>query len=446
MMFKLDEIIEASGAELVKNTSERDDFKISTDTRKINKGELYLPLKGTSFDGENFLADAVGKGAAGCFITKDFYPENAEVVLRVKDTLSAYLSLARFLRRKYNPKTIAITGSSGKTTTKEIVYSVLSKKFKTHKTFSNHNNEIGFCETLMNMPEDCEVLIVEMGMRGPGEIELLSKFAEPDFAVITNVGTAHLGRLGSLDNIAKAKCEIVKYLKKDGTFIAQNNERIRKFVQFDGEKIYYSLNDVEIHERKPSYSKFLYNALKYELNVEGDYNVENSLAAINLGLKLGMSYDEIRSGLASYRPIEKRWEMQNVRGYKIINDSYNANPDSMKAAVSTFLRHYENPVVVLGDMGELGGMEDELHKSVGDYLAGLDYGKGAKYLTVGKLAGEIGEELENKGLFVKNFENNEQVSNYIIDSIDAGATIFLKASRNMKFEEIIDQLKGEIKV
>ncbi len=446
MMFKLDEIIEASGAELVKNTSESDDFKISTDTRKINKGELYLPLKGASFDGENFLAQAVEKGAEGCFITKDDYPEDAKIVLKVKDTLAAYLSLARFLRRKYNPETIAITGSSGKTTTKEIVYSVLSKKFKTHKTFSNHNNEIGFCETLMNMPEDCEVLIVEMGMRGPGEIELLSKFAEPDFAVITNVGTAHLGRLGSLDNIAKAKCEIVKYLKKDGTFIAQNNERIRKFVQFDGEKIYYSLNDVEIHERKPSYSKFLYNALKYELNVEGDYNVENSLAAINLGLKLGMSYDEIRSGLASYRPIEKRWEMQNVRGYKIINDSYNANPDSMKAAVSTFLRHYENPVVVLGDMGELGGMEDELHKSVGDYLAGLDYGKGAKYLTVGKLAGEIGEELENKGLFVKNFENNEQVSNYIIDSIDAGATIFLKASRNMKFEEIIDQLKGEIKV
>ncbi len=446
MMFKLDEIIEASGAELVKNTSESDDFKISTDTRKINKGELYLPLKGASFDGENFLAQAVEKGAEGCFITKDDYPEDAKIVLKVKDTLAAYLSLARFLRRKYNPETIAITGSSGKTTTKEIVYSVLSKKFKTHKTFSNHNNEIGFCETLMNMPEDCEVLIVEMGMRGPGEIELLSKFAEPDFAVITNVGTAHLGRLGSLDNIAKAKCEIVKYLKKDGTFIAQNNERIKKFVVFEGKKIYYSLDDVNIIDRKPAYSRFIYKEREYELNVEGDYNVENSLAAINLGLKLGMSYDEIRSGLASYRPIEKRWEMQNVRGYKIINDSYNANPDSMKAAVSTFLRHYENPVVVLGDMGELGGMEDELHKSVGDYLAGLDYGKGAKYLTVGKLAGEIGEELENKGLFVKNFENNEQVSNYIIDSIDAGATIFLKASRNMKFEEIIDQLKGEIKV
>lgn len=446
MMFNLDEIIEASGAELIKNTSDSDDFNISTDTRTINKGDLYLPLKGASFDGENFLSQAVDKGAAGCFITKDDYPEDAKIVLKVKDTLSAYLSLAQFLRRKYNPKTIAVTGSSGKTTTKEIIFSVLDEKFKTHKTFSNHNNEIGFCETLMNMPQDCQILIVEMGMRGLGEIELLSKYAEPDFAVITNAGSAHIGRLGSLDNIAKAKSEIVKYLKKDGTFISQNNERIKKFAVFEGEKIYYSLDEVNIIDRKPSYSKFLYKGREYELNVEGDYNIENSLAAINLGYKLGMEYDEIRRGLAAYKPIEKRWEILDAGRYKVINDSYNANPESMKAAVSTFLQHYKHPVVVLGDMGELGDMEDELHMEVGRYLAGLSYGKDAKYLTVGRLAREIGDELDAKGFFVKNFENNREVSDYIIDSIDVGTTIFLKASRSMKFEEIIDFIKGEIKV
>lgn len=446
MMFSLDEIIEASGAELIKNTSESDDFIISTDTRTIKYGELYLPLKGASFDGEKFLAQAVEKGAEGCFITGSEYPENANIVLRVSDTLKTYLSLSRFLRRKYNPKTIAVTGSSGKTTTKEIIYSVLCEKFKTHKTYSNHNNEIGFCETLMTMPKDCEVLIVEMGMRGFGEIELLSKYAEPDFAVITNAGSAHIGRLGSLDNIAKAKSEIVKYLKKDGTFISNNNERIKKFADFDGEKIFYSLDDVEIIERKPAYSKFIYRENEYELNVEGDYNIENSLSAINIGFKLSMSYDEIRKGLASYKPIEKRWEMQEVNGYKIINDSYNANPDSMKAAVSTFLRHYEKPVVVLGDMGELGELEDELHRDAGRYLAGLNYGKDAKYLTVGKLAEQIGDELKAKGLFVKNFENNTEVSDYIIDSINVGTTIFLKASRSMRFEEIIELVKGEIKV
>ena len=283
-------------------------------------------------------------------------------------------------------------------------------------------------------------------MRGLGEIELLSKYAEPDFAVITNAGSAHIGRLGSLDNIAKAKSEIVKYLKKDGTFISQNNERIKKFAVFEGEKIYYSLDEVNIIDRKPSYSKFLYKGREYELNVEGDYNIENSLAAINLGYKLGMEYDEIRRGLAAYKPIEKRWEILDAGRYKVINDSYNANPESMKAAVSTFLQHYKHPVVVLGDMGELGDMEDELHMEVGRYLAGLSYGKDAKYLTVGRLAREIGDELDAKGFFVKNFENNREVSDYIIDSIDVGTTIFLKASRSMKFEEIIDFIKGEIKV
>ncbi len=446
MMFNLDEIIEASGAELIKNISDSDDFKISTDTRTLETGDLYLPLKGASFDGENFLSKAIENGAIGCFITKDEFPEKAKIVLKVKNTLDAYLALARFLRRKYNPKTIAITGSSGKTTTKEIVYSVLSQKFSTHKTFSNHNNEIGFCETLMNMPEDCEILIVEMGMRGLGEIELLSRYSEPDFAVITNAGSAHIGRLGSLDNIAKAKCEIVHYLKKNGTFIAQSNDRIKKFANFEGEKIYYSLSDVDILDRQPAFSRFIYRGKEYVLNVEGDYNIENSLSAINLGYKLGMTYDEIYRGLASYRSIEKRWELQEVRGYKIINDSYNANPDSMKAAVSTFLRHYENPVLVLGDMGELGDMECELHCEVGKYLASLPYGKNAKYLVVGKLAENIGNELASSGLFVKHFENNKQVSNYIINNVAVGTTIFLKASRSMKFEEIIEFVKGEIKV
>ena len=445
MMFKLDEILKATGAELIKNNCESGDFALSTDTRTIKEGELYLPLKGASFDGEKFLQNAIDSGAAGCFVTKNEYPDNAKIVLKVTDTLEAYLRLANFYKNKINPKVAAITGSSGKTTTKEIVASVLGEKFKVHKTFSNHNNEIGFCQTVLSMPEDCEVLIIEMGMRGFGEIELLSKYAEPDFAIITNAGSAHIGRLGSLDNIAKAKCEIVNHLKENGTFIAQDNERIKKFADFKGEKIYYSLADVEVLKRHPSYSKFIYKEREYELNVEGDYNIENSLSAINLGFKLNMSYDEIRLGLAAYKPIEKRWEIEEVNGYKIINDSYNANPDSMKAAVSTFVKLYENPVVVVGDMGELGDMEEELHREVGKYLAEVSP-KEVKYLTVGYLAAKIGDELSAKGFYVKNFENNREVSDFILANINAGNTIFLKASRSMKFEEIIGHIKGEVRV
>lgn len=429
--FTLEEIRRATGAQVDGEGS----FEISTDTRTIKKGDLYLPLKGANFDGEAFCDKALEAGASACFCTKDM--QNG---IKVDDTLTAYLQLANFARRKYNPKVVGVTGSSGKTTTKEMIYSVVSEKFKTHKTFSNHNNEIGFCQTVLSMPDDTEVLIVEMGMRGLGEIELITKYAEPDFAVITNAGSAHIGRLGSLDNIAKAKCEITSKLKE--TLIAHDNERIKKFANFDGEKIFYSINDVKVLEKRSGYSKFIYKGNEYELNVEGDYNIENSLSAIEIGYKLGMSYDEIRRGLLAYKPIEKRWETQNIRGFNIINDSYNANPESMKASVSTFLELYKNPVVILGNMGELGENEVEFHREVGRYL-GKKF-KHGRFLTVGNLARCIGEELEKCGLDVKFFENNIETSRYILDNLNAGSTIFLKASRAMKFEEIIESIKNEV--
>ena len=320
-----------------------------------------------------------------------------------------------------------------------MIYAVASAKFKTHKTYSNHNNEIGFCQTVLTMPEDTEVLIVEMGMRGFGEIELIDKFAEPDYAVITNAGSAHIGRLGSLDNIAKAKCEITNHLKK--ALIANNNPRLKKFANFDGEKVFYSINDVKILEKRKSYSKFIYKEKEYELNVEGDYNIENSLAAIEIGYKLGMTYDEIKRGLLSYHPIEKRWEEEKIKDFTVINDSYNANPESMKASVATFLELYPNPVVILGNMGELGECEVELHKEVGDFLGKKFQGKSAKFFTVGNLADYIGKELKNYGFEARNFDNNVEISRYILDNLHGGITIFLKASRSMKFEEIIENLK-----
>lgn len=430
MKFSFDEIKRATGAQVMGEG----EFEISTDTRTIKKGDLYLPLKGANFDGEAFCDKALESGAAACFCTKEM--QNG---IKVDDTLTAYLQIANFARRKYNPKVVGVTGSSGKTTTKEMIYSVVSEKFKTHKTFSNHNNEIGFCQTVLSMSEDAEVLIIEMGMRGLGEIELITKYAEPDFAVITNAGSAHIGRLGSLDNIAKAKCEITSALKE--TLVAHDNERIKKFANFEGEKIFYSINDVEILEKRSGYSKFKYKNQEYELNVEGDYNIENSLSAIEIGYKLGMSYDEIKHGLLAYKPIEKRWETLNIRGFNIINDSYNANPESMKASVSTFLELYENPVVVLGNMGELGEDEIEFHSEVGKYI-GKKFKHGT-FLTVGNLARYIGEELEKCGLDVKSFENNIETSRYILDNLNAGSTIFLKASRAMKFEEIIEEIKRE---
>lgn len=440
MKFSEKEIQAACNADVIKNLGTDCVYGISTDTRTIKKGEIYLPLKGETFDGEKFIENALIKGAAGYFTTKGEVFDQADIIFKVDDTLTAYLSLARYYRNKVNPVTVAITGSSGKTTTKEMVYSVLNKKFKTHKTFSNHNNEIGLCQTILAMNESTEVLIVEMGMRGLGEIELLSKYAQPDYAVITNAGSAHIGRLGSLDNIAKAKSEIVKYMKPSGALIANDNERLKRFAQYNGEKIWFTINEVKVLEQKQGYSKFVYKGHEYELNVEGNYNIENSLSAIELGYKLKMTYEEVRAGLSDYKPIEKRWETEIAGDYKIINDSYNANPESMKASVSTFIDLYENQIVVLGNMGELGENEAELHRQVGIALAKTSK-KDTKFLTVGNLARKIGDELLKCGFFVKNFENNADTARYILDNADVGCTIFLKASRAMKFEEILEHLR-----
>lgn len=439
---KIKEIIEATGAKVLSEIDEELDVRISTDTRTIQPGDFYLPLKGVSFDGEKFIEQAIEKGAVGAFCTNlstltphpgsaHPLPQGAReqtCLLKVNNTLEAYLQLANYRRKKLNFTVVAITGSSGKTTTKELVASTLAAKFKTFKTPLNHNNEIGFCQTIFETPDDTQVLVLEMGMRGLGEIELLSKYSEPDITIISNVGTAHIGRLGSRKNIAKAKCEIVKY-QRGNIFIAHNDELIKNTVEFDGEKIFYSIKDVKILEKGVNYSKFEYQNSIYELSVGGDYNIENALSAINCGKKLGLTTAEIQEGIKTYKPIEKRWEAVNAGGYEIINDSYNANPESMRAFIDTISELYKNYVIVLGDMGELGDDEVKYHRELGDYIQS----KGIQtVLTIGELSKNIANAVH--------FNTVEEVSNYIKTNISKDTKIFLKASRSMKFERIISSL------
>lgn len=448
-MIKIDEIAKTLGVD-IKNLP--DEIKkleinnISTDTRTIQKGDFYIPLKGENFDGEKFIDKAIEAGAVGYLgvnINSQYDITSNVVGIKVDNTKEAYLKLANYYRKKLSPKVIMITGSSGKTTTKELVASVVSQKFNTIKTPLNHNNEIGLCQTLFSITEQTEVVIIEAGMRGLGEIELISKYAQPDISVISNVGTAHIGRLGSRENIAKAKCEITKYQNPNGILIAHNDDLIKSTVQYCGEKLYYSLDDVEFIKKEIGHSVFKYKNEEYELNIEGDYNVENSLSAINVGKYLGIDYNLIRKGLAEYKPIEKRWELEKIGGYNIINDSYNANPDSMKATLNTVLELYNDIVIVLGDMGELGENERVYHREVGEFINTKIGTKNntLQILTVGSLAKEISDEI--KLCYTKNFENNDEVSDYLRDNIELGKTIFLKASRSMKFEEILTKLRKD---
>lgn len=442
---KIRELISATNAVICGSTPNILDREvcISTDTRTIKAGDFYLPLKGASFDGEKFIEQALENGAIGTFCTS-YVPcsatkrENEALFLKVPNTLTAYLQLANYRRNKLNPTVVAVTGSSGKTTTKELVASVLGEKFRTFKTPLNHNNEIGFCQTIFEMPDDTQVLVLEMGMRGFGEIELLSKYAEPDISIICNIGTAHIGRLGSKENIAKAKCEIVKH-QRGNIFIAHDDELIHKTIDFSGKKIFYSIKDTKILEKEANYSKFEYHGNTYKLNVGGEYNIENALSAIIVGNELGLKTSEIQKGLEQYRPIEKRWEGVIADGYEIINDSYNANPESMRAFVDTIFELYDNYVLILGDMGELGADEIQYHKDLGEYINNhKKLHSKTTVITIGELSKNISDKISNcKSL---HFSDMQNAVNFIKQNISKNYKIFLKASRSMKFENIISLL------
>ena len=439
MKLTIDEIIKATDATVIRCTNKSGCFNISTDTRTICIDDIYLPLEGENFDGHDFIKQAVEKGARGYFTAKKRikYSES-KLILFVKDTRIAYLNLAKYCREKVNPVVVAITGSSGKTTTKEMVASVLQMAYKIHKSPLNHNNEIGMCQTILSQPKDTEVLILEMGMRGLREIKLLSKYSMPDIAVIVNSGSAHIGRLKTVENIAKAKCEITTKLHPEGVLFAQDSVLIRNANKYKGKTIYLSLKmpEVKILEQTPDSSRFLFNDNEYTLNVGGEHNIQDALYAICVGLKLGMTPEKIAEGLSLYKPIEKRWEIKEIGGYKIINDSYNANPESMKAALTTFLSLYEGEkVVVLGDMGELGENAEKYHINAGKLISRY---KDVKVVTVGKLAKFIAENCGHESV---SFEDSRPVAKYITDNVAENSLILFKASRSMKFEEIISEIE-----
>ena len=438
MKLKFSEIIEALNAEILKKDAGMQDaeYSFSTDTRTIQSGDIYIPLKGENFDGADFILDALKAGAAG-YITPDksIIYKDAGIILYAPDSKEAYLKLARFYKRKINPYTIAVTGSSGKTTVKEMLYSVFKRAGSTVKSILNHNNEIGLCNTLSSLEKDTKYLIAEMGMRGAGEIRLLSKYAEPDTGIITNAGSAHIGRLGSLLNIARAKFEISEYIKKGGVLIAHDNELIRQINDDKHKTIYFSLKDAEIINMTAASSEFKYKGNKYILNAPGEHNVQNALAVIEAGLSAGLEPDLIRKGLEEFKPAEKRWEMQTAGGFNIINDCYNSNPESVKAALKTFLELTPAPkAAVLGDMGELGLNEEAFHIETGRFLEQFS----CEYiLTLGALAALI----EPKNIKTAHFQDKKALVSFMKENLPAGCNILLKASRFMKFEEIIEEIK-----
>lgn len=356
--------------------------KVEFDSRKLEKGSLFVPLKGDN-DGHDYIQSAIEKGASAAFWSEAI--EKAPVgfpVLVVEDTLKALQDLAKYYLKVVNPKVVGITGSNGKTTTKDMTEAVIRSKFKVHKTQGNFNNHIGLPMTILEMPSSTEVIILEMGMNHAGEIKVLSKLAEPDVAVITMIGESHIEYLGSRKGIAAAKMEIVAGLKKNGTLIYPGEEELLSpLVQELEPKQRITFGTGKTNNMYPVtiepgmyQTKFTTNVapeIECSIPVLGTYNVTNAMAALMVGFTLGISVEVASPELAKFNLTKNRTEwLAGINDSMILNDAYNANPTAMKAVLDNFseLMNEGRKIAVLGDMLELGETSCELHASVARHI------------------------------------------------------------------------------
>lgn len=449
----LSEIAQSTGGEIIQGDPLVIISSVSTDTRKIKKGDLFFALSGERYDAHNFLAQAAVAGAGGLVVSRPVEFPPGIPVLMVGDTLGALQALAASNRERCGVTVVGITGSTGKTTTKDMVARVLNTHLRTLKTMGNFNNEIGLPLTLLDMDETFDAAVVEMAMRGPGEIDALCRIAGPKAAVITNIGETHLELLGTVSNIAAAKGEILEHIPPEG-FALLNAESPfirREAARCRGKVIFFGIEqpaDIMAENIRPEGGGSRFNAVvdgeshEFILPVPGRHNVMNALAAIGVGKEMGLSAEEIAEGLAAVALTGMRLEIIEAGGLKIINDAYNASPASTKAAlqVLTELAGGRRAVAVLGNMLELGTWSAEGHREVGETAArlGLDYLVAVGDLAAGIAEGAAGAGLPGERVFrcTDNVGAEKVLDGMLLD----GDVVLIKGSRGMKMEQIVQHL------
>ncbi|MGD7055154.1 UDP-N-acetylmuramoyl-tripeptide--D-alanyl-D-alanine ligase [Sutcliffiella horikoshii] len=424
---------------------------VSKDTREDMSGKLYIPIIGENFNGHAFVRDAIEKkGAVASFWQKDQPEPPTDLnLIVVDDTIEALQHLASSYRNQIGMKVVGITGSNGKTTTKDMVTSVLETTFRVHKTAGNYNNHIGLPLTILSMKEDTEVAVLEMGMSGRGEIELLSSIAKPDAAVITNIGESHMQDLGSREGIAEAKLEIAAGLKQDGKLIINGDEPLlTDRVGGKTNVIPFGLKANNDYQAKDIMLKgigthFIIEETEYFIPVLGAHNVTNALAAIIVGELFGVSEENRKKGLEQLVITGMRNEVvETSGGWTVINDAYNASPTSMRAALDLLgsLNGYGKKIAVLGDMLELGDMEKSFHHEIGQYVKekNVDY-----VFTFGALGMEIAKGAQEvmEPSHVKPFMNKQELTRELLPLLENGDVVMVKGSRGMKLEEVIEGIK-----
>ncbi len=457
MLLTIEQIIHATGGRLLQRGVESSIQGISTDTRTLKIGQLFVPLEGENYKGYEFIPMAKEKGAWGTLWGKGT-PINLQelegiFVIEVEDTLTALRRLSTFYRSQFSIPFVAVTGSTGKTSTKDLISSTLSEKYQVLKNLGNLNNQIGLPMTLFNLSKAHEIAVLEMGMSSFGEIYNLVDIVRPKVAVITNIGMSHIEHLGSRENIVKAKLEIATFLEPaDYLLVNGDDPYLRKIKKEECpyQCVYYGLskeNDI-YPEQVIDYgeSGFIIKVKikeavhSFRFHYPGIHNVYNALAALWIGLQYGMSPEEIQRGLRAYVPSKMRLEIHEKNGIKIINDAYNASPDSMKAALQVLHDiKGKRKVAILGDMFEMGSFSEEGHRLVGSYVVETNVDV---TITVGEMARWIAEEagtLQNDKL-IFSVESNHEAIELLKNLVEADDIILIKGSRGMKMEEIVNYL------
>lgn len=437
---------DCSGDELIRS--------VSTDTRTIQTGALFFALQGERFDGHKFTAAAVESGAVCCVVSQNEEVDPGLPVIEVENTLTAMQDLAAGYRARFHIPVIGITGSVGKTSTKEMIASVLKQRYRTHMTKGNFNNEIGLPLTTFDLMKEDEMMVLEMGMSHFGEISRLTRIAKPDTAVITNIGVSHMEHLGSREGIKKAKFEILEGLQMDGTVILNGDDDLlwdaRGEVEF--ETLYYGIQnkgcdlnayDIRTYSDSSEFTcKIDGEEYKFVIGVPGVHHIYNALAAILTGLRYNVEIEEIQKGIRLFQPSGLRQTIIELPDYRVIRDCYNASPASMQSGLSVLaLTNTEGRrVACLGDMLELGEISEAAHREVGRLAA--KYGVDC-LLTVGENAHFIARGAEEAGMNpadIHEFDDNESLCSRLPQLLKKNDVILVKGSRGMRLEEIADAI------
>lgn len=450
------------------------DFKftnITTDSRKITEGSLFVALKGEKFDGHDYCQRALMDGAAGILVENTFTEDLGDaLVLRVHDTLDAYQKIAHKYRMlQKNLKVVAITGSNGKTSTKDLVAACLSEKYKVVKTFANFNNEIGLPKTLLEVKEDTQIVVVEMGMRGIGQIAELAKIAVPDVAIITNVGETHMELLGSIDNIAKAKSEILEDLTANNIAVLNNDDKFVRKMRTKAKKVSFGIDNssnyraknLKIKDGKTYFTletnftkdeesalekENLAKDLKIELPLIGKHNVMNALAAIAVAKYFKVDDISIKAALSGVSLSGKRQEIIKVAGVTCINDAYNASVASMQSAFEMLFEIKKaeaekgiksRSVAVIADMLELGAVSRASHLKIVNMAKDTNVDLILAYGDRMKVCVESARE---KGLQAFHFKSREELSKYLKINYKKNDIILFKGSNSMKVDLVLKEV------